>query len=218
MKYVEVAQGWIAKDIFNLVTCDRPLRHKFQAHDLLSILQQNRPNDPEFAYEFKLYDNRRLQHVMWVFLSQKRAYDRWHDTIVFENTYKANNLNMPIGVFTGVTILELSYCVAGALLRDETRKSFEWLFTTFLKIFGTASSTILTDNDLHIIDATKTVLTDIHGTKHSLCLSHMIENIKSNMTKKLGTFMYKQFHGDLMSCLRHFINEEEVEQQKERNH
>jgi hypothetical protein len=211
VKYGPTAKKWMIKDVYNLISTDRILRNEFQAHDFLFFLQQKRSEDPEFSYEFELDSENRLKHVIWAYPSQKRKYMRFHDTIVYDNTYKCNYFSMPFGVFTGVTNNGLSYCVAGALLRDETRSSFEWLFKSFIRIFVTAPQTILTDNDLAMTDAIRSVLTDNHGTKHGLCIWHMLKNIKSNMTSKLGS-NYNTFHSDLMKCLNHYIDRDEFEE------
>src|SRR6185312_7482376 len=116
-------------------------------------------NVPEFSYEFELDSNNRLKHVIWVYATQKWQYMCFHDTIVYDDTYKSNYFSMPFGVFTGVTNNGHSYCAAGALLRDETSSSFEWLFEFFIRIFGTAPYTILTDNDLAMSNAIRSVLT-----------------------------------------------------------
>ena len=97
-------------------------------------------------------------------------------------------------LFTGVTNNGLSFCAAGTLLRNETRESFEWLFNAFMRIFSTAPMTILTDNDLHMGDAIRSIFTAKHGTKHGLCIWHMLKNVRSNITAKLGSNKYKQFH------------------------
>ncbi|CAG8686674.1 4561_t:CDS:2, partial [Dentiscutata heterogama] len=209
VKYGPAAKTWIMKDMYNLIDTECMLCSKFEAHDFL-LLQQKHNNDPEFSYEFELDNNNRLKHVLWVYASQKRQYMRFHDTIVYDNTYKSNYFSMPFGVFIGVTNNGLSYCAAGALLRDEMSLSFEWLFESFIRIFGTAPNTILTDNDLAMSDAIHSVLTNKHGTKHGLCIWHMLKNIRSNMTSKLGK-KYNMFHADLMKCLNHYIDQNEFE-------
>ena len=85
----------------NVVTNDRLARRDFQAQDLLSLLQRKRDEDAEFAYEFELDDQQRLMHIIWTFPQQKRAYARFNDTVVFDNTYKSNYFGMPFGIFTG---------------------------------------------------------------------------------------------------------------------
>ncbi|CAG8558038.1 946_t:CDS:2, partial [Diversispora eburnea] len=95
-------------------------------------------------------------------------------------------------MFTGVTNNDHSYCVTGALLQDEICSSFEWFFESFIHIFVTAPQTILTDNDLPY-----SILTDKHSTKHGLYIWHMLKNIKSNMTSKLG-LKYSEFYTDLV--------------------
>ncbi|CAG8594182.1 6003_t:CDS:2 [Dentiscutata heterogama] len=80
---------------------------------------------------------------------------------------------MPFGVFTGVTNHSLSYCAAGALLRDETCLSFD-----------TAPQTILIDNDLSMADAIRFALTDKYNTKHSLCICEFEERWSSIMVNE----------------------------------
>ncbi|CAG8689726.1 21409_t:CDS:2, partial [Cetraspora pellucida] len=195
IKYRTVVKEWLIKDVYNLVDADCTLRNKFQAHNFLLLFQQKHNNDSEFSYKFVLDKNDWLKHVIWVYAAQKRQYMHFHDTIVYDNTYKSNYFLMPFGVFTGVTNNGLTYCAAGALLRDETSSSFEWLFKAFIHIFGTAPNTILTDNDLAMADAICSVLTN-----------------KSNMTSKLG-MKYNIFHTDLMKCLSHYIDKTEFKKQ-----
>jgi len=101
VKYGDIAKGWVSKDIYNIITNDRLARRDFQAQDLLTLLHQKRGDNAEFAYEFELDDQQRLMHVIWVFPQQKRAYARFNDTIIFDNTYKSNYFGMPFGIFTG---------------------------------------------------------------------------------------------------------------------
>ncbi|CAG8698646.1 9778_t:CDS:2, partial [Ambispora gerdemannii] len=99
VKYKPAAKKWLIKDIYNLISSDHISRSEFQAHDFILLLQQKCNNDPEFSYEFELDNDNCLKH--------------------------SNYFLMPFGVFTGVTNNGLSYCVAGVLLWDETRSSFE---------------------------------------------------------------------------------------------
>ncbi|CAG8480989.1 5721_t:CDS:2, partial [Ambispora gerdemannii] len=61
-------------------------------------------------------------------------------------------------------------------------------------------------------DAIHSVLTEKHGTKHGLYIWHMLNNIKSNMTSKLG-LKYAEFHKDLVKCLNYCIDRNEFEEQ-----
>ncbi|CAG8497083.1 2286_t:CDS:2, partial [Scutellospora calospora] len=171
MKYGPATKKWMIRDIYNLISSDCMLRNEFQAHDFLLLLQQKHRDNPEFSFEFELNCDNRLKHC--------------------------NYFSMPFGVFTGVTNNGLSYCVAGALLRDET---------PFIRIFGTVPRTILTDNDLSMSDAIRSILMNKHSTKHGLCIWHMLKNIRSNMTSKLGS-KYSEFHTDLVKYLNHCIDQ-----------
>ena len=69
-----------------------------------------------------------------MFPEQKMNYCRFHDVVVFDNTYKTNRFGMPFGIFTGVNNYGQSVCFAGVIMSDKTAESFIWTFTSFLKI------------------------------------------------------------------------------------
>ncbi|CAG8521685.1 5368_t:CDS:2, partial [Dentiscutata heterogama] len=79
-------------------------------------------------------------------------------------------------------------------------------------VVASASQTILTDNDLSIANAIHFALTDKYNTKHSLCIWHMLKNIRSNMTSKIGS-KYNEFHANLIKCLDHCIKQSKFEKQ-----
>ncbi|CAG8489617.1 17216_t:CDS:2, partial [Dentiscutata heterogama] len=61
-------------------------------------------------------------------------------------------------------------------------------------------------------DAICSVLTEKHGTKHGLCIWHMLKNIRANMTSKIG-MKYNIFHVNLIKYLNHYIDKDEFEKQ-----
>ncbi|CAG8529883.1 11368_t:CDS:2, partial [Scutellospora calospora] len=149
----------------------------------IQSLLQKCNSDPEFSYEFELNQENHLKHVIWVYASQKQQYIHFHNMIVFVNTYKYNYFSMPFR-----------------------------LFGAFLRIFGTALQTILINNDLPMGDTIFSVLTEKHDIKHGLCIWHMLKNIKTNMTSKLGV-KYNEFHKNLIKCFNHCIDQNQFEEQ-----
>lgn len=58
------------------------------------------------------------------------------DAVTFDTTYKTNVYNMPLAMFVGSNHHHQSTIFGVALLRQETIKSFEWLFSTFKRCMG----------------------------------------------------------------------------------
>ncbi|CAG8521723.1 5370_t:CDS:2 [Dentiscutata heterogama] len=60
-------------------------------------------------------------------------------------------------------------------------------------------------------DTIRSALIDKYNTKHGLCIWHMLKNVRSNMTSKIGS-KYDGFHADLIKYLDHCINQTAFEQ------
>ncbi|XP_024636596.2 protein FAR1-RELATED SEQUENCE 5-like [Medicago truncatula] len=95
---------------------------------------------------------------------------------------------------------------------DETEKSFEWLFLTWLKAMsGKSPVSIITDQDL----AMKTAIANVFpNTRHRLCLWH----IRRKFAEKLSHIYHKKspFKKELKSCIRESPSIEDFEENWER--
>ena len=56
--------------------------------------------------------------------------------ITFDTTYKTNLYDMPFGLFIGVNNHFQSIVRGGVLMRNETIKSFNWIFSEFVCLMG----------------------------------------------------------------------------------
>ncbi|CAN1316152.1 Protein FAR-RED IMPAIRED RESPONSE 1 [Linum perenne] len=66
----------------------------------------------------------------------RRDYRAFGDCFIFDTTYRTNKHHRPLAIFVGKTHHN-HMCIFGtALLYEETTKSFEWLFETFLECMG----------------------------------------------------------------------------------
>lgn len=99
----------------------------------------------------------RVKNIFWSHAVSRLNYEHFGDVITFDTTYKTNRYNMPFAPFVGVNNHFQSTFFGCALLREETKESFAWLFETFkecmngklpigiltgMRVFGHFQSTI----------------------------------------------------------------------------
>jgi hypothetical protein len=86
-------------------------------------------------------------------------YDLYHDVVFMDATYATNPFRMPLVVFTGVNC-EGRNCVLGfALVKNETKITYEWILKTFVQLQRQNSpKVLLTDFDPSMSSAVETVL------------------------------------------------------------
>nr|GEX72087.1 protein FAR1-related sequence 5-like [Tanacetum cinerariifolium] len=63
----------------------------------------------------------------------RTSYCQFGDVVVFDVTYRTNKFSFPFAPFVGVNHHGLSILLGVALLENETKKMFKWLFEQFLK-------------------------------------------------------------------------------------
>jgi hypothetical protein len=164
---------WVYNDIYNFIyklEGSGINKRELDAEEFVKLLEQFKNDNKEFLYFTDINkDTNRLERVIWMFPEQRMNYSRFHDIVVFDNTYKTNRFKMPFGIFTGVNNYGHSVCFAGALMVDETEDNFLWVFSKFLEMVNQhAPLVILTDDDRAMANAYVKILKPM-GTKHRLC-------------------------------------------------
>jgi zinc finger SWIM domain-containing protein 3 len=96
------------------------------------------------------------------------------DVITFDTTFKTNKDCRPLGVFIGFNQFRKMVVFGAALLYDETRSSFKWLFETFLEAHKHKHPrTIYTDQNMAMKNAISMVFPD---SWHGLCTFYIMQN------------------------------------------
>src|SRR5581483_5482214 len=122
-------------DLYNFVYRKEEIRRDFDSNDFINELERLKSQDDKFCYEVLIDpETNELKQAIWMYPEQKINYCRFHDVVVFDNTYKTNRFRMPFGIFTGINNYGQSVCFAGTIMCDESAESFIWTFTTFLKM------------------------------------------------------------------------------------
>jgi hypothetical protein len=202
---------WMYDDLYNFIYQKEEMKREFDSNDFVKELEHLKSQDNEFCYEVLINpETNELQQAIWMFPEQKMNYCRFCDVVVFDNTYKTNRFGMPFGIFTGVNNYGQSICFAGTIMCNETAESFFWAFSSFLKMVNDSSPKVfLTDEDQAIIKAADLIFVP-HGTKHALCLWHLLKNVVKNLNGILGS-KWAEFIKFFYKCLDEYDEDEFLE-------
>ena len=204
---------WMYNDLYNFVYQQEGTieKRKFDADDFVKELKSIKSENEEFLFEIKLDSNtNELQHAIWMYPEQQMSYCHFYDVVVFDNTYKTNRFNMPFGIFTGVNNYGQSVCFASAIMHNESTESFNWVFNNFLKMVnGHAPKAFLTDEDSAILKSVDQIFQPL-GTKHALCLWHLLKNVVKNLNGTLGS-QWSNFIKSFYKCLDEYEEEAFIE-------
>ncbi|WVZ50147.1 hypothetical protein U9M48_001433 [Paspalum notatum var. saurae] len=146
----------------------------------LHFFQDKQKEDPNFFYRFIIGEDKKVKHMFWADGSAVRYYEQYGDCVSFDTTYMTNKYNLPFAPFVGVTGHGHTCMFACAFLSDETSKTVQWIFETFLEAMGGKHPrTIITDQDKAMRSAIAKIF---HNTVHRNCFFH----IKNKCYQKNG--------------------------------
>ncbi|KAL3821381.1 hypothetical protein ACJIZ3_007286 [Penstemon smallii] len=174
--------SFIPKDAYNYLHSLRRTKMEMgDASALLSYFRNKKDEDPMFDWDMELDEEGRLANLFWRDGKSRMDYDCFGDVVSFDTTYRTNKYGLKCAVFVGVNNHWKNVIFGCAFLSWETTESFEWLFSTFLRLMGGKQpSTIFTDQAQAIINAVDRKLPE---TRHRLCQWHLSENA----SKHIGT-------------------------------
>ncbi|XP_008785345.1 protein FAR1-RELATED SEQUENCE 5-like [Phoenix dactylifera] len=101
-----------------------------EAQGLLEYLKRMQSENPAFFYAIQVDNNNCMANVFWADAKARMAYQYFGDAVTFDTTYKKTKYMMPFATFRGVNHHFQSVNFGCALLMDETKGSYVWLFET----------------------------------------------------------------------------------------
>jgi zinc finger SWIM domain-containing protein 3 len=119
-----------------------------QAGSMLKFFRDKICENPSFQYHLQLDCEEHIANIFWVDAKMLLDYAHFGDVVTFDTTFGTNKEYRPFGIFLGLNQFRETTIFGAALMFDETRDSFIWLFETFLAAHnGRQPRTIYTDQD-----------------------------------------------------------------------
>uniref|UniRef100_A0A803N405 Protein FAR1-RELATED SEQUENCE n=1 Tax=Chenopodium quinoa TaxID=63459 RepID=A0A803N405_CHEQI len=195
---------------FLRVDCNNYLRKKREKEmkvgdtgGVLEYLQRKQTDDPKFFYAIQVDVDDLITNIFWADARMMSDYDYFGDVVCFDITCKKQKDGRPFAMFVGVNHHKQTIIFGVALLYDETTKTFNWIFDTFVKaMHGKKPKTILTDQDQAMANALSTKWPE---TYHRLCVWHMYQNAAKHLHHVFEKF--KDFAKYFSSCVYDYDDE-----------
>nr|XP_025669190.1 protein FAR1-RELATED SEQUENCE 5-like [Arachis hypogaea] len=164
-----------------------------EAGSLLKYFHRQLLDNPSFQYATQLDNKEKITNIFWADARMVIDYAIFGDVITFDTTYCTNKENRPLGVFCGFNHHREIVIFGAALLYDESKESFMWLFESFLEAhMQKKPKTIFTDQDPAMASA---LVEKMPETYHGLCVWHIMQNAIRHLGNKLkdGSFILRDF-------------------------
>ncbi|CAL1357184.1 unnamed protein product [Linum trigynum] len=110
----------------------------------------------------------------------------WLYVILIDSTYKTNRYGWPWVEIIGVTPVKKNFNIACAIIKQETKETYEWLLRCIKGLLGdTVPNVIVTDKEGGLL-AYVPVVFPLPHTVHLLCLWHVNNCVKQKFEQLLG--------------------------------
>ncbi|KAK9288408.1 hypothetical protein L1049_016864 [Liquidambar formosana] len=165
-------------------------------HVLFEYFQARQAEDTGFFYAVEI-DNGKCRSVFWADGRSRFSCSQFGDAIVFDTTYRRSTYLVPFAMFIGVNHHKQPVLFGCALIADESKESFTWLFQTWLKAMsGRRPVSIIADQDKAIEQAIAQVFPGIH---HCFSMWQMKAKEQENMGALLS--MGNDFKHEYEKCI-----------------
>ncbi|KAM0915629.1 hypothetical protein ACQ4PT_010702 [Festuca glaucescens] len=185
------------RDVANIRT---KFRNEVSHNDMsktIEYFQKLRAESPQFYYAIKLDENNGVRALFWVDGRTREVYRKFKDCVFFDTTFCTNRYDMPFAPIVGINNHMQSMMLGCALIPDEKKETFKWVFETWMDAMGQDHPTcIMTDQDQAMAGAIDEVFP---GIVHRCCLWHVLRIAKD----KLGTLFRTRegFEKEFFYCI-----------------
>ncbi|XWS51114.1 hypothetical protein CRYUN_Cryun12cG0148800 [Craigia yunnanensis] len=158
---------------------------------LINYLKQLQLEDPSFFYTLQVDAKSSLTNLFWRDGRSKMDYHYFGDVIVLDTTFRIGLQSMICVPFLGLNHHRQYVMLGCALLLDESKNSFMWLFGTLMAAMGGQQpKTILTNECQAMADAIKEILPD---TQHHLGMWYIQQTAAEHLSELYQQSGFKNF-------------------------
>ncbi|XP_010486119.1 PREDICTED: protein FAR1-RELATED SEQUENCE 7 isoform X2 [Camelina sativa] len=161
---------------------------------LFDYFQSKQAEDMGFFYAVELDSNGSCMSIFWADSRSRFACSQFGDAVVFDTSYRKGEYSVPFAMFIGFNHHRQPVLLGGALVADESKEAFSWLFQTWLRAMsGRRPRSIVADQDLPIQQAVAQVFPGAHHRFSAW-------QIRSKERENLGSFP-NEFKYEYEKCL-----------------
>lgn len=155
---------------------------------LLDYFQTRQAGDTGFFYSVEV-ENGSCMSVLWADGRSRYSCSQFGDAVVFDTSYRKGNHVVPFATFVGVNHHKQPVLLGCALIADESKESFTWLFQTWSRAMsGNLPKSIIADQDADIQQAIAEVFP---GTHHRFSMWQFRAKERENLKSFPGEFRYE---------------------------
>ncbi|XP_057773722.1 protein FAR1-RELATED SEQUENCE 5-like [Salvia miltiorrhiza] len=186
------ALGFTKKDAYAHVNLSRKETklENVDANALMKYFIGKGNTETHFYWNVQLDDDGRLMNFFFRDTRCAFDYELFGDVLSVDTTYRTNKYNLICAPFVGINHHKNNVLFGLAFLSDETTKSFEWLFSTFLEAMNGKEPGII------FSDQCQALMNGIDYTFktacHRLCQWHINQNAPSHFGSLNGNAAFKQ--------------------------
>ncbi|KAL4283470.1 hypothetical protein GQ457_16G030280 [Hibiscus cannabinus] len=155
---------------------------------LLDYFQTKQAEDTGFFYSVEV-DNGSCRSVFWADGRSRYSCSQFGDVIIFDTSYRKSNYEVPFATFIGVNHHKQPVLLGSALIANESKECFAWLFQTWFKAMSWCRpKSIIADQDIAI---QQTITEVFPGTHHRFSSWQIRAKERENLRSMPIEFRYE---------------------------
>lgn len=155
---------------------------------LFEYFQTRQSEDTGFFHSVEV-DNGRCMSVFWADGRSRFSCSQFGDAIIFDTSYRKTNYLIPFATFVGINHHRHPVLLGCALVANESKESFTWLFNTWIRaMFGCHPKTIIADQDKAIQQAIARIFPRTH---HRFSMWQIRAKERENLRSMSNQFVFE---------------------------
>jgi MULE transposase domain len=124
------------KDVNNQIASEHRKLVGVDVNAMVDYFKRRQQDDPDFFFAIEPDEDNAARNIFWVDGQSRMAYEEFGNVVTFDTTYNTNKYSMHMAPFIDVSHHQHSIFFGCALIRDEKKTIFFWLFQIWLDAMG----------------------------------------------------------------------------------